>query len=123
MSNKAKSPVGAERPFPWRCRSCGKVDVYLQTVRYDAEVRNDGRLHQFTIAKLDCPVCKSCGKIVVTEAVDDQINVALRKHLHLMTPAEMDAALSRVGLTQKDAAERLGIAEATDAGPTGIRFR
>jgi transcriptional regulator with XRE-family HTH domain len=33
--------------------------------------------------------------------------------LHLLTPEEMRAALERVGITQKEAADRLGIAEAT----------
>jgi DNA-binding transcriptional regulator YiaG len=105
--------VGAERPFPWRCRHCGKDQVHLQAISYDAEVRHDGRLHQFTIARLEAPVCRNCRKMVVTEAVDDQINAALRAQLHLLTPAEIEAALMRVGMTQKEAAERLGIAEAT----------
>ena len=51
--------------------------------------------------------------MVGTLEVDDQINAALRAHLHLLTPADMRAALARIGLTQKDAAERLGIAEET----------
>jgi DNA-binding transcriptional regulator YiaG len=50
---------------------------------------------------------------VFTEKVDEQINEALRSHLHLLTPAEMRTALARVGLTQKEAADRLGIAEET----------
>jgi DNA-binding transcriptional regulator YiaG len=85
----------------------------MQTIRYEAEIRHDGRLHQFTIEHLEAPVCGACQKMVVTEKVDDQINVALRAHLHLLAPNEIEAALARVGMTQKDAAERLGIAEAT----------
>ena len=68
-----KRPVGAERPFPWRCRHCGKDKVRLAVIRYDAEVRHDGRLHKFVIPKLEAPVCEACGKMVVTEAVDEQI--------------------------------------------------
>src|SRR5262249_22746459 len=45
--------------------------------------------------------------------VDDQINAALRSHLHLLTPEDMRKALERIGMTQKEAADRLGIAEAT----------
>jgi DNA-binding transcriptional regulator YiaG len=85
----------------------------MTTIRYDAEVRHDGRLHAFTVPHLHLPVCEACGARVFTEKVDDQINAALRSHLHLLTPAEMRAALQRVGMTQKEAAERLGIAEAT----------
>ena len=48
-----------------------------------------------------------------TEQVDEQINVALRSHLRLLSPQEMRTALERVTLTQKEAADQLGIAEAT----------
>jgi DNA-binding transcriptional regulator YiaG len=85
----------------------------MGTVSYDAEVRHDGRLHTFTIPQLQLPICQACGEKVFTEKVDDQIGAALRSHLHLLTPAEMRTALERLNLTQKEAAERLGIAEAT----------
>jgi DNA-binding transcriptional regulator YiaG len=85
----------------------------MAKVDYDAEVRHDGRLHSFTIRALEVPVCQNCGAKVFTETVDDQINSALRSHLNLLTPEEMRAALERVQMTQKEAAERLGIAEAT----------
>jgi DNA-binding transcriptional regulator YiaG len=109
----AKRPFGAERPFPWRCRHCGKVEVVPGVVKYDAEVRHDGRSHAFTISKLKAPVCGACKEMVVTGEVDQQITDALRAHLHLLTPEEIAAALTRLGITQKEAAERLGIAEET----------
>jgi hypothetical protein len=108
-----KRPVGADRPFPWRCRHCGQQEVYPAVIRYDAEDRYDGHLYAFTVPGLEAPVCRSCKKMVVTLDVDDQINAALRAHLHLLTPAEMRAGLARIGLTQKEAAERMGIAEET----------
>lgn len=111
--NTKKSPIGAERPFPWRCRHCSRMEVAMTTMRYVTEVRHDGRLHTFTIPKLKIPVCRSCGEKVFTEQVDEQINVALRSHLRLLSPQEMRTALERVTLTQKEAADQLGIAEAT----------
>lgn len=110
---ESKRPVGADRPFPWRCRHCGKSQVQLAAIRYDAEVRHDGRLYALTVPNLAIPVCQACGEKAFTEKVDDQINNALRAHLHLLTPAEIRAALQRIGLTQKVIADRLGIAEAT----------
>jgi len=110
---QAKRPFGAERPFPWRCRHCGKDQVSLSAVTYDAEVRHDGRLYAFKIPALEIPICQACGEKVFTEKVDDQINAGLRAHLRLLTPQEMRAALERVAMTQKEAAERLGVAEAT----------
>ena len=112
-SREVKRPIGAERPFPWRCRHCGKNEVVMTTTCYDAEIRHDGRLYSLTIPRLDIPVCRACGEKVLTEKVDDQINAALRSHLHLLTPEETRSALERVGMTQKEASERLGIAEAT----------
>jgi DNA-binding transcriptional regulator YiaG len=85
----------------------------MTTIPYDAEVRHDGRVYAFTVPGLVLPVCQACGNKVFTEKVDDQINTALRRNLHLLTPEEMRRALERVNMTQKEAAERLGIAEAT----------
>lgn len=113
QSQKAKRPRTAERPFPWLCRHCGQREVALVKTNYDAEVRHDGRLYTFTIADLELPVCQACGERVFTEKVDAQVNDALRKHLNLLTPAQIRAAIKRVGMSQKDLAKRLGIAEAT----------
>ncbi|HEV3297998.1 MAG TPA: hypothetical protein VG055_00050 [Planctomycetaceae bacterium] len=89
------------------------MQVVMTTIGYDAEVRHDGRLYSFRVENLEIPVCQACGAKVFTEGVDAQINTALRSHLHLLTPAEMRAALRRINIAQKDAAERLGVAEAT----------
>ena len=112
QSEPTKRPLGAERPFPWRCPHCGKDQVFLATIRYEAEVRHDGRLHTFTIPNLTIPVCQACGEKVFTEKVDDQITGALRCHLQLLTPEEMRAAVGRVNMTHSELAARLGIAEA-----------
>ena len=108
-----KRPFGAEEPFPWKCHHCFNNQVVMTTLSYDAEFRHDGRLHIFTVPKLRIPVCEACGEKVFTEEVDDQITDALRYHLHLLTPEEIRAGLERLNMTQKEAAERLGIAEAT----------
>src|SRR5208283_833284 len=107
-SIEPKRPLGAERPLPWRCRHCGKDEVIMTTASYDAELRHDGRLYSFTIPHLDAPVCQACGEKVFTERVDDQINAALRSHLHLLTPEEIRTALERIRMTQKGAADRHG---------------
>ncbi len=108
-----KRPFGAERSFPWRCQHCGKNAVVMTITCYDAEIRHDGRLYTLTIPQLDIPACQACGEKVITEKVDDHINAALRAHLHLLTPDEIRTALERVNMTQREAADRLGIAEAT----------
>src|SRR5258708_7102473 len=106
---KPKRPIGAEDPFPWKCHKCFKKEVVMGTASYDAEVKHDGRLHSFMTPQLHLPICQACGEQVFTEKVNDQIGAALRAHLHLLTPDEMRAGLERLNLTQKEAAERLGI--------------
>jgi DNA-binding transcriptional regulator YiaG len=85
----------------------------MKTISYDAEFRHDGKLHYFTVPELKLPVCDACGEKVFNEQVDDQITDALRLHLRLLFPHDIRAGLERLNLTQKELAERLGIAEAT----------
>ncbi len=108
-----KRPKGGERPFPWPCRHCGKLEVVMGVARYDAEIQHDGRIHSFTIPELHLPICRACGEKVFTEKMDGQIGAALRAHLHLLSPKEIRAGLERLNMTQEEAADRLGIAEAT----------
>lgn len=108
-----KRPLNAGRPFPWQCHRCGKSTVNMSHVDYHAAVRHDGRLHSFMVQNLEIPVCDSCGEKVFTEDVDRQIKDGLRLHLTLLAPEQIRGALDRIGLTQKELAERLGIAEAT----------
>ncbi|MGM0489535.1 MAG: type II TA system antitoxin MqsA family protein [Planctomycetota bacterium] len=112
-AKKMKRASIAERPFPWRCRHCGKQEVFLQTMEYEAEIRHDGRLHSFTIPALELPVCQACGEKVFTEKVDAQENEAFRTHLKLLSPAQIRDGIKRIGMSQRDAAARLGVAEAT----------
>lgn len=112
-TNKVKRPIASERAFPWRCRHCGQAQVFLSSTSYDAAVRHDGSLYAFKIPSLKIPICRACGEKVFTEKVDSQINAGLRSHLRLLTPDEIRAALERVSMTQRNAAETLGIAEET----------
>ena len=108
-----KRPMLAERPFPRKCRHCGEQAVFMATTEYAAEVRHDGRLHTFTIPQLELPICESCGEKVFTEDVDRQVNDALRSHLQLLAPSQIRQAIERIGMSQKEVAQRLGVAEAT----------
>ena len=109
----AKKPKDAERPFPWRCRHCFQVSVVPTRVDYPTEVNYDGRLVSFVAHGVDIPTCQNCGEKVFTLEVDDQINAALYRHLGLLTPEQIREGIERLGMTQKEVAERLGIAEAT----------
>ena len=88
---KMKRPRVGQRPFPRRCRQCGEKEVRLTKMSYDAEVRHDGRLHEFNIPQLELPVCEACGEKVFTEKVDTQFTDALRLHLNLLDPTQIFA--------------------------------
>jgi putative zinc finger/helix-turn-helix YgiT family protein len=108
-----KPPIVAADPFPWKCAHCGKNEVAEAAIDYKAEVRHDGRVHEFTVHGLRIPVCQACGERVFTGEVDRQINFALHEHLSLLTPDQIRQALDSLKKTQKEVSQELGIAEAT----------
>lgn len=110
---REKKPRNADRPFPWRCRQCRQETVVPTRIDYPAKVNYDGRLVSFVAKGIEIPICQNCGDKRFTLKVDDQINAALCAHLGLLTPEHIRAEVERLGLSQKQVAERLGIAEAT----------
>ena len=113
MPRETKKPLTSRPAFPWRCRKCGEHRVELSRVDYDAQVRHDGRLYSFVVPDLEIPVCQACDATIFTETVDEQINAGLRKHLGLLSPAQIREGLQRIGASQKKMAQQLEIAEAT----------
>jgi putative zinc finger/helix-turn-helix YgiT family protein len=77
------------------------------------EVSYDGRLVAFVARGIEIPICRNCGEKIITGEVDRQINRAMHAHLHLLTPDEIRDGIAKLGLSQKEVAERLGVAEAT----------
>lgn len=116
----------AEKPFPRRCPECGKVEVRPATIAYDAEVKHDSRLHEFHITRLSVNKCAACGEVLFGNVSNDQVTQALREHLGLLSPEQIRDALSKLGLKQKDFAERIGVAAETVSrwiGGTHIQSR
>jgi len=65
------------------------------------------------IDDLTVPVCRKCGEKIFTDSVDEQVSQALRSKLRLLSPQEILRSLHELGLSQKELASRLGVAEAT----------
>ena len=84
--------------------------VRQQTISYDAEVKHDGRLHRFHIPCLDIDKCENCGEVFFANCADEEIAEALRAFLGLLQPAEIRRRLSELGLTQREFANRIGVA-------------
>src|SRR5258705_9862553 len=79
----------ASKPFPWRCPNCLEEAVYLQTIPYVAEMKHDGRSYTVEVPDLQMPVCRSCGEQVISDRVDDQLRLALRRQARLLTPLQI----------------------------------
>jgi putative zinc finger/helix-turn-helix YgiT family protein len=87
--------------------------VVPTVIDYTANIKHDGVVHEVHMPGLEVPRCQTCGEIVVTSAVDDRINDALRAQLRLLTPEHMRKGIDRLGLKQRELAERLGVAPET----------
>jgi putative zinc finger/helix-turn-helix YgiT family protein len=98
---------------PIHCPRCGAESLKLVTIPYAIEVKHEGRVHEVRIPKLRLPVCQQCGEKTFNTEVDDQINAALRRDLKLLTPDQIRDAVRDLGLSQKEFAAVLGVAEAT----------
>lgn len=112
MSNEKRSLEQAPpRPYPRKCAECGEVAVEQKVIPYDAEVKHDGKLHKFHIDHLVIDQCSHCGEQYFTNDTDDQISSGLRLHVGLLQPDEIRQQLELLGLTQREFAEHLRVAQ------------
>jgi putative zinc finger/helix-turn-helix YgiT family protein len=82
-------------------------------IDYTAKVKHDGVVHELHFPALEVPRCQTCGETVITTAVDERINDALRSRVHLLTPAQIRKGLDDLGLQEQELAQRLGVAGET----------
>ncbi|MFV1967248.1 MAG: type II TA system antitoxin MqsA family protein [Pirellulaceae bacterium] len=100
-----------DRPFPWRCGSCDKKEVYRTSTPYKTTIKYEGRPYDVEVPDLELPKCRECGEVVFDDHAGHQINRALRKQLGLLQPDQIRAGRTELGLSQKDLAAQLGVAE------------
>jgi putative zinc finger/helix-turn-helix YgiT family protein len=102
-----------DKPFPRRCPECGKAEVQLAVIAYDAQVNHDGRVYSFRIPQLHVNKCGACGDVLFDNLTDDEISQALREHLNLLSPEQIRKGIQALGLMQKEFAERISVAPET----------
>src|SRR5947209_7860415 len=102
-----------EKPFPWKCAGCGERSVVRTSVNYTTRVEHDGRVHTVTVPDLSMPRCPNCGHTIRDSAANQRITAALRAQLGLLSPEQIRGNREALSLTQKQLADRLGIADAT----------
>ncbi len=102
-----------ERRYPRRCGKCGRLEMRLTTLPYAITVDHDGRSHTVEIPELVAPQCGHCKEISLDEEADRQISAAFRQTAGLLRPEQIREGRERLGLTQKQFANLLGVGEAT----------
>jgi hypothetical protein len=102
-----------DKPFPRRCPECGKMEVCLAVISYDAQVNHDGRLYSFHIPRLHVNKCGGCGDVFFDNLTDDEISQALRDHLNLLSPQDIRKGIRSRGLNQKQFGKAIGVAQET----------
>jgi hypothetical protein len=82
-------------------------------VARDIQKNHDGRVYDLHIADLPAVQCSACGEVYFSSESDERISAALREHLGLLTPEQLRTNLAALHLTQKEAADRIGVAPET----------
>jgi putative zinc finger/helix-turn-helix YgiT family protein len=80
---------------------------------YRTSITHDGRPHEVVIKRFDVLKCSSCGNVALTEDGSDRVTDALRAAAGLLQPAEIRSKREALGLTQKQLAAAIRIAEST----------
>jgi len=111
--NSAMTCTAATKPFPWKCSHCRRRSVVPALVDYTTEVEHDGRAYTITVPGLEVPRCESCGEMILDDAANRRISEAFREQVGLLHPSQIREHRKALGLTQKQLAKLLGIAEAT----------
>jgi putative zinc finger/helix-turn-helix YgiT family protein len=101
------------RTYPKRCGKCGQKTMRLTTMPYATTIEHDGRSYQVELPALTVPQCANCKAISLDEEADKQISAAFRREARLLTPEEIRQGREKLGLTQKQFANLLGVGEAT----------
>jgi len=115
MPKMKNSATAGNRPrkYPTRCTECGKAALRPVVIHREVKKNHDGRVYLLAINDLPVTRCGDCGEVFFTADSDDRVNAELREHLALLSPEQIRANLQSLGITQKDAAERLGVAPET----------
>ncbi len=77
-AQETRMPKG--RPFPWLCPDCYTLTVVPTVIDYTIEVKQDGVIHELHLPGIEVPRCQTCGELIVTTAVDELVNDALRRN-------------------------------------------
>ena len=99
--------------YPRKCAKCRERAVSPVIEDYSIALEHDGRSYVVTVPSLSILVCQNCGNRVLDREANQRVSDALRTAAGLLTPSEIKQYRLELGMTQKELAERLKIAEST----------
>jgi DNA-binding transcriptional regulator YiaG len=105
----AERPAG--RPFPWPCPRCGKKAVWPVIMPYQSKFWYEDQLYLVDTPRLNVPRCSECGELLFDNWADEQINRAFRVQAALLSPEQIRANRTALGLGRRELAGRLGVEE------------
>ncbi|PHQ34371.1 hypothetical protein [Rhodopirellula bahusiensis] len=103
----------SDKPYPRRCAECNEIAVQPATVSYDASIKHDGKVHDFSIDRLPVDQCGKCHEVYMTNESSRKKSRALCEHLGLVHADDIRRKLSELGLSQRCLASHLRVAEET----------
>jgi putative zinc finger/helix-turn-helix YgiT family protein len=102
------------KPFPWKCENCGNREAYPDILGdYATSMEHDGRTDEVHVTNLDVVRCRSCGFVALPNPALRRLSDRLREVVGVMSPEEIRARREGLGLTQKEMAHYLQVAEGT----------
>ncbi len=101
------------RPFPWKCRTCGKQAVTRAVVTYETEREHDGRSYAIVVPYLEVFECGECHARLLSDESREKVTDALRTKAGLLTPKEIREYRRGLSLTQEQLANCLRVAKET----------
>ncbi len=106
--------MATSKPYPWKCAACRERAVAPETLSsYSAALEHDGKRYDVELHDLPVLRCGRCGEVVFGDEAESRLSDALRDAAGLLHPAEIRGRREAFGLTQKQLARRLRIAEST----------
>src|SRR5262245_47037101 len=105
----AERPEG--RPFPWPCARCRRKAVWPVIMPYQSRMKYEDQQYIVDTPRLNIPRCSECGELVFDNWADEQIDLAFRAQVSLLTPEQIQSNRVALGLSRQELAVRLGVTE------------
>src|SRR5438552_3797501 len=97
------------KPLPWYCSRCKTASIMRRPQRYEFVKAYDGRRVPIVIEDLAVPTCTTCGYQILDVGTLALIDEHTYKRLGLLKPREIRESRERLGLTQQQMQQLLGL--------------